>query len=64
MNFRRVKGQDQSPKGQGGEVGDEYVTYEIEKNKAPMLAEWLNQMDATATNSRCWKATEAVARCT
>ena len=27
-------------------MGDEYVTYEIEKNKAPMLAEWLNQMDA------------------
>ena len=27
-------------------VGDEYVTYEIERDKAPKLAEWLNQMDA------------------
>ena len=27
-------------------MGDEYVTYEIERDKAPRLAEWLNLMDA------------------
>ena len=46
MNFRRLKGQEKPSKGQGGEVGDEYITYEIEKDKASKLAEWLNQMDA------------------
>ncbi len=46
MDFRRMAGQEKPPKGQGGAVGDEYVTYEIERDKAPRLAEWLNLMDA------------------
>lgn len=40
--FRRTE----EPKTQGGSVGDEYVTYGIERNKAQRLAEWLNDMDA------------------
>ena len=40
--FRRTE----EPKTQGGSIGDEYVTYEIERNKADRLAEWLNQMDS------------------
>ena len=46
MDYRALTNQDKPPKGQGGAVGDEYVTYEIERDKAPKLAEWLNQMDA------------------
>ena len=46
MDFRRVGAQEKPPKGQGGAVGDEYVTYEIERDKAPKLAERLNLMDA------------------
>ena len=41
--FRRTE----EPKTQGGSVGDEYITYEIERNKAQRLAEWLNDMDAS-----------------
>ena len=40
--FRRTE----EPKTQGGSIGDEYITYEIERNKAQRLAEWLNDMDA------------------
>ena len=41
--FRRTE----EPKTQGGgSLGDEYITYEIESNKAQRLAEWLNHMDA------------------
>lgn len=39
-------GREKPPKGQGGVVGDAYICYEIERDKAPKLAEWLNQMDA------------------
>ena len=39
--FRRTE----EPKTQGGSIGDEYITYEIERNKAQHLAEWLNDMD-------------------
>lgn len=46
MDYRALTKQEKPPKGQGGAVGDEYVTYEIERDKAPKLAEWLNQMDA------------------
>jgi len=46
VDYRALTKQDNPPKGQGGAVGDEYVTYEIERDKAPKLAEWLNQMDA------------------
>lgn len=42
--FRRTATEE--PKTQGGSVGDEYITYEIERNKAQRLAEWLNEMDA------------------
>ena len=42
--FRRSE--PEAPKTQGGSVGDEYITYEIERNKAQRLAEWLNEMDA------------------
>ena len=41
-----VFGREKPPKGQGGVVGDEYICYEIERDKAPRLAEWLNRMDA------------------
>lgn len=40
--FRRTE----QPKTQGGSIGDEYITYEIERNKAQNLAEWLNRMQA------------------
>jgi len=40
--FRRTE----EPKSQGGSIGDEYITYETERNKADRLAEWLNHMDA------------------
>lgn len=46
MDYRALTKQEKPPKGQGGVAGDEYVTYEIERDKAPKLAEWLNQMDA------------------
>ena len=46
MDYRALTKQEKPPKGQGGVVGDEYVTYEIERDKAPKLAEWLNQMGA------------------
>ena len=46
VDYRTLTKPEKPPKGQGGVVGDEYVTYEIEKDKAPRLAEWLNQMDA------------------
>lgn len=36
-NRQQAKG-----KGQGGEVGDEYLTIEIHSDKAERLAEWLN----------------------
>ena len=41
--FRQTEG----PKTQGGSIGDEYITYEIERNKAQRLAGWLNHMDAS-----------------
>ena len=47
MDYRALTKQEKPPKGQGGGVGDEYVTYEIERDKAPKLAEWLNWMDAS-----------------
>lgn len=37
--FRRAE----EPKIQGGSIDDEYITYEIERNKADCLAEWLRQ---------------------
>ena len=40
--FRRTK----EPKTQGGSISDERITYEIERNKAQHLPEWLNHMDA------------------
>ena len=40
--FRRTE----EPKTQGGSIGDEYITYEIERSKAQRLAEWLNDMNA------------------
>ncbi len=46
MDYRALTKQEKPPKGQGGVVGDQYVTYEIERDKAPKLAEWLNLMDA------------------
>ena len=39
-------GREKPPKGQGGVVGDAYICYEIERDKAPRLAEWLNEMDS------------------
>ena len=45
MAMFRQKEREQ-PKEQGGAVGDEYVTYEINSRKAQNLAEWLNAMDA------------------
>ena len=27
-------------------MGDAYICYEIERDKAPRLAEWLNEMDS------------------
>ena len=38
-NRRQAKG-----KGQGGDVGDEYLTIEILGDKAERLAEWLNHV--------------------
>ncbi len=46
MVFGNLGDQPKPPKGQGGVVGDAYICYEIERNKAPRLAEWLNEMDA------------------
>lgn len=40
--FRRTE----EPRTQGGSIGDEYITYEIERSKAHRLAEWLNDMNA------------------
>ncbi len=46
MDLRGMDSQAKPPKGQGGVVGDEYITYEIERDKAPKLAQWLNELDA------------------
>ena len=43
MVFRRQE--KEQPRTQGGSIGDEYITYEMERNKAQNLAEWLNDMD-------------------
>ena len=36
----------EQPKGQGGSVGDEYITFEVGSKKAERLAEWLNYAHA------------------
>lgn len=40
-----VRRQEQ-PRGQGGSIGDEYITYEVGSNKPRNLARWLNDMNA------------------
>lgn len=37
--------QGEQDKNQGGTIGDEYIAFEVERNKAQRLAEWLNGMD-------------------
>ena len=46
MVFRRTESEQPSGGTQGGSVGDEYLTYEIHRNKAENLAKWLNYADA------------------